>query len=73
MSQRFETNAKAEDGLDVFGKEFDRFAFPGCIHRVTAGNGGEALLIVGSEKTAIIDCGMAYCGSEMIKKLKKNS
>ena len=71
MSQRFETNAKAEDGLDVFGKEFDRFAFPGCIHRVTAGNGGEALLIVGSEKTAIIDCGMAYCGSEMIKKLKK--
>ena len=29
------------------------------IRRVTAGSGGEALLIIGSEKTALYDAGMA--------------
>lgn len=46
--------------FDVFG-DFDRFAFPGPVYRVTGGHGGEALLICGSEKTALLDCGMAYC------------
>jgi len=30
------------------------------IQRVTAGIGGEVLLIRGSEKTAVYDAGMAY-------------
>ncbi len=43
----------------------------GDIRRVTAGAGGEALLIIGSEKSALIDCGMAYCGPEMAKRAAK--
>lgn len=70
MEQTFKVKAGKEEGLDVFGKDFDRFAFPGNIYRVTAGSGGEAILILGSEKTAIIDCGMAYCGREMIENLR---
>ena len=38
--------------FNVFGDGFDRFAFPGKQYRVTAGRGGEAILIIGSEKTA---------------------
>ena len=34
--------------FNVFGDDFDRFDFPADIQRVTAGNGGEALLINGS-------------------------
>lgn len=33
-----------------FGSDYDRFEFPCRIDRVTAGHGGEALLILGSEK-----------------------
>ncbi|MDD4564286.1 MAG: MBL fold metallo-hydrolase [Eubacteriales bacterium] len=39
--------------------------------RVTAGSGGEAILIKGSEKTALIDCGMAYCGEGLVNNIKK--
>ena len=40
----------------------DRFDVPEPVYRVTGGYGGEAFLILGSEKTAIHDCGMAcYC------------
>lgn len=70
MKETSEVKAKPYGSLDVFGSDFERFAFPGNIHRVTAGNGGEAVLIIGSEKTAVIDCGMAYCGKEMIRNLK---
>lgn len=52
------------DIFNTFGEEFDRFSFPCNITRVTAGHGGEALLIRGSEKNALIDCGMAYCGEK---------
>ncbi len=47
-----------------FGDDFDRFHFPADVYRVTSGHGGEALLIAGSEKTALYDCGMAYCGDD---------
>ena len=50
--------------FNTFGEEFDRFDFPADIRRVTAGHGGESFLIVGSEKIALYDCGMAYCGSK---------
>lgn len=55
---------KADDYLNIEG--WDRFAFPEKIVRVTAGAGGEAMLIFGSEKTALIDCGMAYCAEDLI-------
>ncbi len=56
--------------FNVFGDDFDRFGFPGRQYRVTAGHGGEAILIIGSEKTAVIDCGMAYCGDGVVKNIK---
>ena len=33
----------------------DRFDVPEPIYRVTGGNGGESYLIIGSEKTALLD------------------
>lgn len=51
--------------------EKERFEFAGGIRRVTAGMGGEALLIAGSEKTALIDCGMAYCGEALAENIKR--
>lgn len=37
----------------------DRFDFPKPLIRVTAGQGGEAILIIGSDKVAMYDTGMA--------------
>lgn len=48
-----------------------RFDYPKGIRRVTAGAGGEAILITGSEKTVLIDCGMAYCGTELAANIKR--
>ncbi len=50
---------------------FDRFDYPPGILRVTGGFGGEATLILGSEKTAILDCGMAYCGELTANNIKR--
>lgn len=52
-------------------KNQQRFQFAGGIKRVTAGTGGEALLITGSEKTVLIDCGMAYCGEALVENIKR--
>lgn len=41
------------------------------ITRVAGGPGGDALVLIGSEKTAVIDCGMAYCAPLMVEKVKK--
>lgn len=57
--------------FNVFGEAHDRFDFPANIHRVTSGNGGETFLIIGSEKTALYDCGMAYCGKYTVENIKK--
>lgn len=43
--------------------------YPENIVDVTAGHGGEALLIFGSEKTALYDCGMAYCHDGLLKNI----
>ena len=59
--------------FNTFGSEFNRFGFPCEITRVTAGHGGEALLIKGSEKTALLDCGMAYCGNETAENLSRET
>ena len=60
-----------DEVFNVFGEDFDRFKFPAPVYRVTADYGGEALLVVGSERTALIDCGMAYCGERMTENLAK--
>ena len=41
------------------------------IVNVTGGKGGNAFLILGKEKTALIDCGMAYCSSNLISNIKQ--
>lgn len=39
----------------------------GSIKRVAAGRGGDCVLIQGSEKTAVVDTGMAYCGQRLVE------
>lgn len=41
------------------------------ITNVTGGQGGYALLVVGTLKTALIDCGMAYCALDLILNIKQ--
>lgn len=48
----------------------DRFGYPDFIKRVTAGFGGESLLIFTEEKTALYDCGMAYCHNGLIRNIE---
>ncbi|WP_425754834.1 MBL fold metallo-hydrolase [Ihubacter sp. rT4E-8] len=50
--------------------DYDRYAFPDGIRRVTAGAGGEAILIFGPEKTALYDTGMAYCHDGLVDNIK---
>ncbi len=38
---------------------------------VTGGQGGKAFLLLGEEKTALIDCGMAYCAANLISNMKQ--
>ena len=47
----------------------DRFDVPEPLYRVTGGYGGESYLIVGSEKTALYDCGMACFSRELISNI----
>ncbi|MBQ3379011.1 MAG: MBL fold metallo-hydrolase [Clostridia bacterium] len=47
-------------------KDFDK-----VIKRVTGGKGGESFLILGSEKTAVIDTGAAYCASALIENIER--
>lgn len=59
---------------DIGFKNFeghDRLAFPEPLLRVTGGAGGEAILILGSEKTALYDCGMACFSDVLIRNIKK--
>lgn len=56
--------------FDVFGDGFDRFKFPVDAHRVTSGSGGESILVFGSEKTLLYDCGMAYCGRYTVENIR---
>ena len=48
----------------------DRFDLPDGIIRATAGRGGECFIIAGDEKTALYDCGMAYCHRELIANIE---
>ena len=50
---------------------YDRFGYPDYIKRVTAGYGGETLLVFTEEKTALYDCGMAYCHEGTVENIKE--
>lgn len=41
------------------------------IFDVTGGKGGDAYLVCGKEKTALIDCGMAFCALNLIDNIKE--
>lgn len=49
----------------------NRWDLPWPIVRVTGGEGGEALLIIGSKKTALYDCGMACFYDRLISNIKQ--
>lgn len=68
MSQYYGIEA---DFLNIFGPDFDRLGLPRRVHFIAAGCGGNGILIKGSEKTAIIDGGMAYCADETIDNIRK--
>ncbi|WP_346356256.1 MBL fold metallo-hydrolase [Azotosporobacter soli] len=40
------------------------------IINVTGGKGGNVFLVKGETKTALLDCGMAYCEAQLIKNIK---
>ncbi len=41
------------------------------IRRIVPGKGGDCTLLLGSEKTAVIDTGMAYCADRLIERLER--
>ena len=51
-------------------QEKEKYNFPPEIINVTTGHGAASLLVVGTEKTALMDCSMAYCGEHLVKKIK---
>ncbi|MEG2528794.1 MAG: MBL fold metallo-hydrolase [Anaerovoracaceae bacterium] len=63
---------KKEFSSDIYVdfENHNRFGYPENFVRVTAGFGGEALLIFGSEKTALYDCGMAYCHKRLVNNIE---
>lgn len=70
--KRYQSNMKREP-IPAFFENFeghDRTDFPSPLVRVTGGPGGEAILILGSEKTALHDCGMACFADNLIANLK---
>lgn len=70
MVNFMKTMKKKKSIFEIFGDGYDRFAFPEGIVRVTGGNAGESILITGGEKTALVDCGMAYCGPELVANIQ---
>jgi glyoxylase-like metal-dependent hydrolase (beta-lactamase superfamily II)/uncharacterized membrane protein len=59
------------ENMAPMGAREKRFDMAGDIKRVTGGPGGEVFLISGSEKTAVIDSGMAFGAEKLIENLKK--
>ena len=59
-----------KDYIAMFA-ENDRRTLPDEMVWVTAGQGGDSLLVFGSEKTAMMDTGMAYCAKELVKNVEK--
>lgn len=68
----YQKQMKRKEGIDSFEDfaGYDRMELPRPLVRVTGGPGGEAILILGSEKTALYDCGMACFADNLIENLK---
>ena len=68
----YKKQMKIAESADFFEnyENHDRTEFPSPLVRVTGGPGGEAILILGSEKTALYDCGMACFAENLIENLQ---
>ncbi len=53
-------------------QEKHKYDFPEEVINVTTGRGGASLLLIGEDKTALIDTGMGYCGEQLVEKIKKH-
>lgn len=51
-------------------KNPSRLDYPEGMYRVSGGTGGEVILIVGSEKTGIVDCGMPFDAKRVVDNIK---
>lgn len=51
-------------------QEKHKYDFPEGVINVTTGRGSASLLFIGTEKTALVDCSMAYCGDQLVEKVK---
>lgn len=63
-----------EKNKEAAMKEYNlekRSHMAGDVKRVTGGPGGEVFLITGSDKTAVLDAGMAFAAETLIKNLEK--
>lgn len=61
---------KAEHSRNGF-RGHDRYHFPHPLKKVTGGHGGDVLLILGPEKTALYDVGMCCFADKTIENIKK--
>jgi len=61
---------KGEKNRNGF-KGHERHAYPDPLRKVTGGHGGDSILILGPEKTALYDVGMCCFADKTIAKIKK--
>jgi glyoxylase-like metal-dependent hydrolase (beta-lactamase superfamily II) len=71
MDINININSTLIEEIEKSWNSSERLQYPARIKRVTAGPGGDVLLLIGSEKTALMDCGMAYCGEALAENIKK--
>jgi len=70
MSNQYTFFKPEDNGYYRNYSDHDRTVYPDPLVRVTAGEGGEAILILGSEKTGLYDCGMACFSDRLIENIK---
>ena len=70
MDNKYKFHTPEDSGFFINYSGHDRTIFPEPLVRVTAGTGGEAVLILGSEKTGLHDCGMACFSDKLIENIK---
>lgn len=56
----------------VTTQEKHKYDFPEGIINVTTGRGGASVLLIGEDKTALMDTGMGYCGDQLVEKIKSH-
>lgn len=53
-----------------FRENPDRLQYPSGMYRVSGGPGGEVVLLVGRDKTGIVDCGMPFDGPRLVANIR---